>query len=301
MLRLIKSQTKIFMFLLYYGVKLKGKNNMTVGAVNNNQQQTYAVPAMAAGLATGAIAGGTYGYLSKPWLKDGDITDTFVKEADKKITNMYKDGNKQIVDDLKKMQETGSIEGVSEVFRYTFKDDGLTTMTAEQRKAFVKKFLQENGVENLDELLKNMNTFTDEVSVNGMTKSAKKFKILSTDMSLEDLNKLLKDKGFDQVFGTATKENKTQIIEFLQTLHDEAIQGTILVRKASILEHVDVKKKSMKDLAANADYETKSIYNAIKKAIRNTNLKAGAKWGAIGAGVLGAVGLGVGALNNKKS
>lgn len=289
------------MFLLYYGVKLKGKNNMTVGAVNNNQQQTYAVPAMAAGLATGAIAGGTYGYLSKPWLKDGDITDTFVKEVDKQITNMDKDGHKQIYNDLKKMQETGSIDGVSEVFKNTFKDKGLEKMTAEQRKAFVKEFLQENGVENLDELLKNMNAFTDEVSVNGMTESAKKFRILSTDMSLEDLNKLLKDKGFDQVFGTATKENKTQIIEFLQTLHDEAIQGTILVRKASILEHVDVKKKSMKDLAANADYETKSIYNAIKKAIRNTNLKAGAKWGAIGAGVLGAVGLGVGAMNNKKS
>ena len=29
------------------------------------------------------------------------------------------------------------------------------------------------------------------------------------------------------------------------------------------------------------------------------NLKAAAKWGAIGAGVLGAVGLGVGAMNKK--
>ena len=67
---------------------------MTVGAVNNNQQQTYAVPAMAAGLATGAIAGGTYGYLSKPWLKDGDITDTFVKEADKNIVDTFKKNNK---------------------------------------------------------------------------------------------------------------------------------------------------------------------------------------------------------------
>lgn len=278
---------------------MKGKNNMTVGAVNNNQQQTYAVPAMAAGLATGAIAGGTYGYLSKPWLKDGDITDTFVKEADKQITNMYKDGNKQIYSDLKKMQETGSIDGVSEVFRDTFKDDGLTTMTAEQRKAFVKNLLQKNDVENLDEFLKNANIFVDVESVNSLTKQAKKFKHLSEDTSVEELNKLLKETKLDIVFGTATKENKTLIIKTVQIANQGAIDAAKLERKALILEHVDVKKKSMKDLAANADYETKSVYKAIKKAIRNTNLKAAAKWGAIGAGVLGAVGLGVGAMNKK--
>lgn len=278
---------------------MKGKNNMTVGAVNNNQQQTYAVPAMAAGLATGVIAGGTYGYLSKPWLKDGDIADTFVKEADKQITNMYKDGNKQIYSDLKKMQETGSIDGVSEVFRDTFKDDGLTTMTAEQRKAFVKNLLQKNDVENLDEFLKNANIFVDVESVNSLTKQAKKFKHLSEDTSVEELNKLLKETKLDIVFGTATKENKTLIIKTVQIANQGAIDAAKLERKALILEHVDVKKKSMKDLAANADYETKSVYKAIKKAIRNTNLKAAAKWGAIGAGVLGAVGLGVGAMNKK--
>ena len=193
---------------------------MTVGAVNNNNQQnTYALQGMTAGLATGAIAGGTYGYLSKPWLKDGDITDTFVKEADKQITNMYKDGNKQIYSDLKKMQETGSIDGVSEVFRDTFKDDGLTTMTAEQRKAFVKNLLQENGVKNLDEFLENTNTFADLESVNSLTKHAKKFKHLSEDTSVEELNKLLKETQLDIVFGTATKENKTLIIRaFLSSL-----------------------------------------------------------------------------------
>ena len=64
---------------------------MTVGAVNNNnQQKTYALQGMTAGLATGAVAGGTYGYLSKPWLKDGGITDTFVKEADKNIVDTFK-------------------------------------------------------------------------------------------------------------------------------------------------------------------------------------------------------------------
>ena len=279
---------------------MKGKNTMTVGAVNNNNQQnTYALQGMTAGLATGAIAGGTYGYLSKPWLKDGDITDTFVKEADKQITNMYKDGNKQIYSDLKKMQETGSIDGVSEVFRDTFKDDGLTTMTAEQRKAFVKNLLQENGVKNLDEFLENTNTFADLESVNSLTKHAKKFKHLSEDTSVEELNKLLKETQLDIVFGTATKENKTLIIKAVQIANQGAIDAAKLERKALILEHVDVKKKSMKDLAANADYETKSVYKAIKKAIRNTNLKAAAKWGAIGAGVLGAVGLGIGAMNKK--
>ena len=280
---------------------MKGKNTMTVGAVNNNNQQnTYALQGMTAGLATGAVAGGTYGYLSKPWLKDGGITDTFVKEADKNIVDTFKKNNKQLINDLKKVQ-TGSIDGVSKIFKDVYKDEGLQEMTAEQRKAFVKELLQENNVENLDELLKNANIMADEESIKSVTKNAEKFKTLTKDTSLEDLNKLLKDEGLDQIFGTATKENKTQIIEGIQTLSDANIQATKLARKALILEHVDVKKKSMKDLAANADYETKSVYKAIKKAIRNTNLKAAAKWGAIGAGVLGAVGLGVGALNNKKS
>ena len=255
---------------------------------------------MAAGLATGAIAGGTYGYLLKPWLKDGDITDTFVKEADKQITNMYKDGNKQIVDDLKKMQETGSIDGVSEVFRDTFKDDGLTTMTAEQRKAFVKNLLQKNDVENLDEYLKLINKSIDIRSIAANEKYAKIFKSVTDSSTVEELNKLLKDKNLEEAFGVVTDADRASAIEVMKSF-DENVAFTKEVRKFNILEHVDLKKKSLKELASDADFYNKSIYNTIKKTIRNMNLKTAAKWGAIGAGVLGAVGLGVGAMNNKKS
>lgn len=272
---------------------------MSVGAVNNNNQQgTYAIVGGGAGLATGAIAGGTYGYLSKPWLKDGDITDTFIKEADKHITNMYKDTNKQIYNDLKKMLETGSIDGVSEPFKETFKDVDLEKMTAEQRKGFVKNLLKDKMVENLDELLKRVNRVTDKASIMAREKYAEMFKSVTDNSTVEELNKLIKDKNLEEVFGVVTEADRTSTIEIMKSFGEDV---TLLKneRKASILEHVDVKEKSMKKLASDADYETKSIYNAIKKSIKNMNLKAAAKWGAIGAGVLGVIGLSVGAMNKK--
>lgn len=271
---------------------------MTVGAVNNNQQQTYAVPAMAAGLATGAIAGGTYGYLSKPWIKDGDVTDTFVRQFDENVVVQAKKNNDTFVRDLKKMQETGNLDGVSEVFKHKFEDTGLEKMTAEQRKTFVKKLLQKNNVENLDECLKLINKSIDIRSIAANEKYAKIFKSVTDSSTVEELNKLLKDKNLEEVFGVVTEANRASAIEFMKSF-DENVAFTKEVRKSNILEHVDLKKKSLKKLSSDADFYNKSIYNTIKKTIRNMNLKAAAKWGAIGAGVLGAVGLGVGAMNKK--
>lgn len=277
---------------------MKGKNIMTVGAINNNKQQTYAVPAMAAGLATGAAAGGTYGYLSKPWLKDGDITDTFVRKFDENIIAQSKKNNDTLVRDLKKMQKTGSVEGISDVTKHSFEGIELSKLSSEQIKALSQRVMTENGAKDLDELLKIMNKESNAFSIKGYTKTAEIFKSVNNDTTVEALNKLIKDNKIEEVFGIVTDANRAETIEVMKSF-DEDVAFVKEVRKFTILEHVDVKKKSMKDLAANADYETKSVYKVIKKSIRNTNLKAAAKWGAIGAGVLGAVGLGVGAMNKK--
>jgi len=274
---------------------------MSVGAVNNNQQQTYAIPGAMAGLGTGAVAGTTYGYLSKSWLKDGNITDQFIRQADKAILDLEKKSDKQIFEDLKKMQETGSIDGVSEHFKSAFKNSGLENMTAEQRKVFVRNYVQQMGAENLEDLKKIVDTRSDFQSITGTMKWAEKCKSLTEKTPVEDLNKLLKESRLENVLGTATQENKKQIIEVLQDSCDVFVESRKLETRACILEYVDTGKKSMKELASNADYEDKSLHNAIKKAMRNVNLKSAAKWGAIGAGVLGALGLGIGAMNNKKS
>lgn len=271
---------------------------MTVGAVNNNQQQTYAVPAMAAGLATGAVAGGTYGYLSKPWLKDGDITDTFVRKFDENVVAQDKKNNDTLVRDLKKMQKTGSVEGISDVTKHSFEGIELSKLSSEQIKALSQRVMTENGAKDLDELLKIMNKKSNAFSINGYTKIAEIFKSVNNDTTVEALNKLIKDNKMEEVFGILTDANRAETIEVMKSF-DEDVAFVKEVRKFAILEHVDVKKKSLKKLSSDADFYDKSIYNTIKKTIRNMNLKAAAKWGAIGAGVLGAVGLGVGAMNKK--
>lgn len=280
---------------------MKGKNTMTVGAVNNNNQQnTYALQGMTAGLATGAVAGGTYGYLSKPWIKDGDVTDTFVRQFDENVVVQAKKNNDILVRDLKKMQETGSIEGISDVTRYTFEGTDLSKLSPEKIKAMPQTVMTEAGAKDLDDLLKILNRTNDAFSIKAYKQRAEIFKSVKDDTTVEALNKLIKDNKLEEAFGVVTETNRAETIEVMKSL-DEDAAFVKAVRKFSILEHVDVKKKSLKKLSSDADFYDKSIYNTVKKTIRNTNLKAAAKWGAIGAGVLGAVGLGVGALNNKKS
>lgn len=303
---------------------------MPVGAVNNNnQQQTYAVPGLLAGLGTGAIAGGTYGYLSKPWLKDGNITDKFVKQFDENNTKNSKNLNAQVVADLKKMKETGKIDGISDVTKFLLEESEyeLKNLTPEQIKAIPNVFLGET--DNFDELLTLRNRDIDNTSLKTVTENAEKWKAINVadNISIADLKKLyadnkelFNDKVNFTFFIVSNKEGKAISIEEALESGTEAYRKMIVKKiqqvreakiakatkdfadtKATILEHIDLSKKSMKELSSNADFETKEIFKVIKKTMKNMNLKAGAKWGAIGAGALGAIGLGIGAMNNKKS
>ena len=58
--------------------------------------------------------------------------------------------------------------------------------------------------------------------------------------------------------------------------------------KTKITDHFDVSKNTLKELANDATDAQKSVFEAVKKAARDTKLWAGAKWAAIGLAVLGA-------------
>lgn len=66
---------------------------------NNNSQTAFYT---AAGVGTGAIAGGAFGYYQRPWIKNGELTDTFVKNVSEKELKLEEEDCKVLISDLKK-------------------------------------------------------------------------------------------------------------------------------------------------------------------------------------------------------
>lgn len=275
---------------------------MPIEAVNNNKQKTYVLPGTLIGLTTGAVAGGTYGYLSKPWLKNGNITDQFIKKADVGITDAYIDISKQIGEDLKSILKTGSMDEVSEAYNLAFADEGLKEMTPEGRKAYIQNLLQREGYDSVDAYCNSICKVADSESVNVRIRLANDIKSLQADKtSVDDLKKILAKLNLDSDLIMVTEESKKDVLEFLNTMSNAQVEGAMRDRRNIILKYVDVSKKSMKKLPSNADLETKSMHSAVKETINSMNLKTAAKFGGIVAGALGTIGLIVGLMNNKKS
>ena len=84
---------------------------------NNTQTAIYT----AAGLGTGAIAGGTFGYYQKPWIKNGELTDTFVKKVSEKELKLEEEDCKVLISDLKKIAASGSLENTQDSTKAYFK------------------------------------------------------------------------------------------------------------------------------------------------------------------------------------
>ena len=85
---------------------------------NNTQTAIYT----AAGLGTGAIAGGTFGYYQKPWIKNGELSDTFIKNVTEKELKLNEDDFKVFIDDLKKIASSGSLENTQDSTKVYFED-----------------------------------------------------------------------------------------------------------------------------------------------------------------------------------
>ena len=84
---------------------------------NNTQTAIYT----AASLGTGAIAGGTFGYYQKPWIKNGELTDTFVKKVSEKELKLEEEDCKVLISDLKKIAASGSLENTQDSTKAYFK------------------------------------------------------------------------------------------------------------------------------------------------------------------------------------
>ena len=76
------SMTIYFMFELY-NIKKKEVMPMTVQSVNNHDNRNRYLGLTIGGLVVGGAAGGIYGDNTKPWVKNGELTDTFIRNVDK--------------------------------------------------------------------------------------------------------------------------------------------------------------------------------------------------------------------------
>ena len=257
-----------------------------VDAVNNNRDAVYT----GIGAGVGVVAGGAYGgWLSKPLLKGDAPSDAFVRryydnsakdaaEAAKKAL-IESDAYKNAGEDVAKL--TDIVKANPEKFGVKAEegktiDDAVKAFVGEEPKAADLKSKMEKAV------VENANV--DKKSGKELTKLKNAFEKLGDnpdENAVKDFVKKHAEILGEKADGTSTIATK----EALKNKVDDVIKP-LEEAKGKILEHFDV-TEGMKKLADNADESTKSAFEAVKKAARDTKLWAGAKWAAIGAAVIG--------------
>lgn len=204
---------------------------MAIDSVNNSSSNAglYAGGAALVGAGTGAAAG----YLTKPFLKDGAPTDSFVKKMNEyMVDSLDEDAKKsynEACENLKKMDNVKNVDELKDFIRNN-------------------KTVQECGV---------------------------------VDALLGEIDK----KGFEQ--------SKKELKEGIQIVLDERDK----MAKKAFEWSWDSNNKSF---VRNAENLTEEGFNAVKKAARSIQGKYAMMYAAIGAGVLGTVGLLCGMLGGSK-
>lgn len=113
----------------------------------------------AAGIGTGIIAGGAAGYfVPKPWIKNNDLTDTFVKQA-------LKASWVTLLDDLEILSKTGNTNKISKGMKEIIAE-GVETPTPEILKDYattkLNSFKEDTGITSKSEIDKVINNATKE-------------------------------------------------------------------------------------------------------------------------------------------
>ena len=261
-----------------------------VDAVNNNRDAVYT----GIGAGAGLLAGGAYGgYFSKPLLKgdapsdafvrtyyDNDVKDQIAKagaDAKKKFATLIGEANEaQALKDKITAENAGK-------FGIEFEDDKFE----DAKKAF---FGEETNAEKIKEKIEknyvNKNASKASQSKNGkeLTKLKNAFEKLGEnpdENAVKDFVKKHADILGEKADGTSTITTK----DALKSKVDDVI-APLAKAKEKILEHFDT-NDGLKKLAENASDDAKTVYNAVKKAAKETRLWAGAKWAVATGAVLG--------------
>ena len=234
---------------------------MAVDSVNssNNNSVLYSSVAALAGGGAGAAAG----WYSKPYLKDGAPTDSFIRKMDENIKEAMSPEEKQITQAVERELKS-------------YNDLVTNAKTVEELKnGFVNKMFENVKGTNFDDfkyMVEQMSEGLEAVGVKAPAEYAEKVRNAG---SFEELKQVVSENFDKQYAGKSIDEVKNAI----------KAEGADMNRKAgkAIFEQVwDSSKKQFVDCE-------EGIGNAIKKAARSIQGKAALIYGAVGAAVLGAV------------
>lgn len=277
----------------------------------NNNTAIYA----GAGLGVGLAGGATYGYLSKPFLKNGEVTDKFVTQYSDRVVKDDLKWCEKITNHLKKISETGSIESIPDEF---LKDIGSSTtdlksITPDARIAYAKSLIQEGfekyGVDNWDDLIKKTKEdITSDLSANRLKSIADYDNLLfaegtNPEVMKETLTKnavklhldtnfegIPVDEAIDAIVdGKPVKEVNKYILdakEFEKTIFDTKRRYL----KEGLTDYLTGKKTGSGTIIDLASEEGMAAAKRVDKLVRKVKLGAAAKWAGIGAGTLALTG-----------
>lgn len=212
---------------VYQGIERK--QFMAIDSVNNSSSNAglYAGGAAVVGAGAGAAAG----YLTKPFLKDGAPTDSFVKKMNEYMLDFLdEDAKKSYNEACENLKKIDNVKNADEL------------------KDFIRNNKQECGV---------VDTLLEQIDEKGFEQSKKELK-----------------KGIQTVLDARDKMAK------------KAFEWSWDSNKGSFVR--------------NAENVTEEGFNAVKKAARSIQGKYAMMYAAIGAGVLGTVGLLCGMLGGSK-
>lgn len=244
---------------------------MSIDSVNSGSNAgLYA----ASGAVLGAGAGAAAGYLTKPFLKDGVPTDSFCKTLGDNLietSDMVSAENKKIFKEigpmLEKMSNANSAEELNSLFGETI--DKITNgKTLEEFQGFIA-----DGNSFVSSLGRNFDEEMAQSIINAESLDEAK------DIAKNSLKKNLESMGFDNVKAEARAQ--------LNQYREMGIPITPKDLGKSVWENAydSANKKFIKDGV------TDEAMSVIKKTMHSFQGKAAMMYAAIGAGVLGTVGL----------
>ena len=272
-----------------------------------------------AGISTGAIIGGTFGYLQKPWIKNDNITDTFASNIDKEVNKQELKAMETYTKELIKVFQTGFIDDISEDTMSEFEgiENGSIRTIRARAKELLDHFCNVSDTDNYKDIVKSLKEFVPKSSYEQKLKKIKELKALkitdniSVDEIVEFYDKkipnlyLQLDEGEShrEFIETKIKVNgKHKVIEDLKLEIKDQIEDyeeAIDFHKEKINSKINFTTKKIKKIEGITDPDEKILYNAIKTTIKDMDIKNSSKYAGIGALLLGFAGFGISFLKNK--
>lgn len=278
--------------------------------VSNDNYGNYAAAGLLTGAGIGAAGGGLYGYFSKPWVKDGELTDKFVRQVSRNMAEHNITEAKSYMSDLKKLSETGAWDSISENSKKLFQTqaqemgeavgDGIIEGNKAYAKREIAEMLAEEGFENFDDAVRNIENFYKsqaKILDLGITANMSKEELIKVVAKNPDVFEIVK--GGSQTIEEAAEAyvNKTGTQNIINN-----IESCKSMAKDTYTDFFDdVSKGVLKELPEGANDAAKEGQNIIKKSMKQVKWKTAGKWAGIIGGSLATVGLLIGATKKKEA